>query len=253
MKTIFITGGAEGIGRATLEKFLAKEWNVSFVDFNETLGQELCKEIGKPEQLLFNVADTRNKQELVSAVDSTVEKFGKIDALFANAGIHGLNTILDISDEELKRFVDTNIYGTINTLQAVLPKIIDNGGGSVVINCSDQYYVGKPHSFSYGMTKGALGQIVKSLSIDMGEHNIRVNGVCPGSIDTKIMDNALEKFGEINNCSFNDMLKAENSLYPRGSYGKPEEVSNLVYFLISDEASFCTGGNYKVDGCLTAR
>ena len=251
MKTIFITGGSTGIGRATVRKFVGEGWNVAFVDINTEDGERLAQELG--EKVLFARADTRNRSEVEAAVEAAVARFGGIDSVFTNAGIHRVNTILDISDEELHRMVDINIFGTINTLQAVLPRIISRGGGSAVLNCSDQWYVGKPHSFAYGMTKGAVGQIVRSLSIDMGEHGIRVNGVCAGSINTPLLDGALQGFADLNGTTYEAMAQGEHSLYARGRYGEPEEVANLVFFLASDQASFCTGGHYLVDGGLVAK
>ena len=157
-----------------------------------------------------------------------------------------------IADEELDLMIQTNIYGTVNTLREAIPNIIKAGGGSVVINVSDQWFVGKPYSFAYGMTKGALGQITRSLSIDLGPKNIRVNAVCAGTIRTPLVDNLFEQFASVNNCTIDDYWRQENSLYARGSAGYPEEVAEMVYFLASDASSFCTGGHYLVDGGLVA-
>ena len=149
--------------------------------------------------------------------------------------------------------IDTNIYGTVHTLQASVPHIIEAGGGSVVINCSDQWFVGKPYSFAYGLTKGALGQITKSLSIDLGKYGIRVNAVCAGTIRTPLVDNLFDKFAKIEGKTIEDYWVSENSLYMRGEAGRPEEVAELVLFLASDAASFCTGGHYLADGGLVAQ
>lgn len=148
--------------------------------------------------------------------------------------------------------IQTNIYGTVNTLRESIPQIIEAGGGSIVINASDQWFVGKAHSFAYGMTKGALGQITRSLAIDLGPKNIRVNAVCAGTIRTPLVDNLFVKFAEENHCSVEDYWRRENALYMRGSAGRPEEVAEVVYFLASDASSFCTGSHYLVDGGLVA-
>lgn len=148
--------------------------------------------------------------------------------------------------------IQTNIYGTVNTLREAIPPIIEAGGGSIVINASDQWFVGKAHSFAYGMTKGALGQITRSLAIDLGPKNIRVNAVCAGTIRTPLVDNLFVKFAEENHCSVEDYWRKENALYMRGSAGQPEEVAEVVYFLASDASSFCTGSHYLVDGGLVA-
>ena len=175
-KTVFITGGASGIGAATVTKFLSEGWNVLFTDIQEpgAVSDGAC----------FVKADSSIKAQMEHAAQAAVDTFGGIDAVFCNSGIHRRNTILDISQEELDLVIQTNIYGTTYTLQAVLPHIIKRGGGAVVLNSSDQFFVGKAHSFVYGMTKGAIGQIARSLAIDLGQYNIRVNAVCPGTIHT---------------------------------------------------------------------
>lgn len=252
-KTIFITGGATGIGRASVRKFLNEGWNVGFMDINASEAQSLLDEADVPDRLLFTEGNTRNREDIRKAVDATVNHFGHLDAVFANAGIHRCNTLLDIADEELDLMIQTNIYGTVNSLREAVPHLIENGGGSVVINCSDQWFVGKPNSFAYGLTKGALGQITRSLSIDLGPKNIRVNAVCAGTIHTPLVDNLFCKFAQVEGKTIEDYWMQENALYARGRSGQPEEVAELVYFLASDNSSFCTGGHYLIDGGLVAR
>lgn len=253
MKTIFITGGSTGIGAASIRKFIKEGWNVCFMDINTEAAEKLQKDISAPQNLMFVEGNTRNRADIHNAVQAAVGRFGSLDSVFANAGIHRCNTLLSVSDEELDLMINTNIYGTVNTLREAVPEIIKSGKGSVVINASDQWFVGKPNSFVYGLTKGALGQITRSLSIDLGKYNIRVNAVCAGTIATPLVDNLFVKFAEVENKTVEDYWKEENKLYARGSAGKPEEVAELVYFLASDTSSFCTGGHYLIDGGLVAK
>ena len=222
------------------------------MDINKEAATALIAEVNQPERLLFTEGNTRNRADIHRAVKATVQAFGSLNSVIANAGIHRSNTLLDITDEELDLMIQTNIYGTVNTLREAVPHLIEAGGGTVVINASDQWFVGKAHSFAYGLTKGALGQITRSLSIDLGPKNIRVNAVCAGTIHTPLVDNLFQKFAEVNHCSIDDYWQEENALYARGSVGKPEEVAEMIYFLASDASSFCTGGHYLVDGGLVA-
>lgn len=252
MKTIFITGGSTGIGAACVLKFLAEGWNVAFMDLNEAEAYNMAGSCENRKNLLFISGDTRSKEDIRRAVSATVDKFGSLDSVFANAGIHRSNTLLDISDEELDMMIRTNIYGTVNTLRETVPEIIKAGGGTIVINCSDQWFVGKPHSFAYGLTKGALGQITRSLSIDLAKDNIRVNAICPGTIHTPLADGAFRQAEKAGKGSMEELWAEENALFARGKAGEPEEVAELVWFLASDRSSFCTGAHYLIDGGLSA-
>lgn len=246
-KTVFITGGASGIGAATVRKFLDEGWQVAYTDIREAKGEGLMA------NALFIRADSSDKAQIERAAQMAAERFGGIDALFCNSGIHRRNTVLDISQEELDLVIRTNIYGTTYTLQAVLPYIIRRGGGAVVLNSSDQFFVGKAHSFAYGMTKGAIGQIARSLAIDLGPYNIRVNAICPGTIHTPLVDQLFAQFSEQDHKTIEQYWEEENALFARKQAGKPEEVAEMVYFLISDKASFCTGGHYLIDGGLVCQ
>ncbi|EPF0408668.1 SDR family NAD(P)-dependent oxidoreductase [Campylobacter coli] len=161
-KVVFITGGSTGIGNACVYKFHNEGYKVAFMDINQEEGQKIANNL---KDVLFIAGDTKNKEDIKNAVARAVEKFGNFDVISLNAGIHRCNTILDISDEELDLIIQTNIYGYVNTMRIAIPHM-KKEGGSIVINASDQCFVGKPNSFAYGLTKGALGQITKSLSLD---------------------------------------------------------------------------------------
>lgn len=254
MHTIFITGGATGIGAASVRKFIAEGWNVGFMDLNADEAKKLLASIRDQRQrLLFIEGNTRSRDDIHRAVESTLKAFGKIDSVFANAGIHRKNTLLDISDEELDLVIQTNIYGSVNTLREVVPHIIEAGGGSVVINASDQVFIGKAASFAYGLTKGALGQITKSLSIDLGKYGVRVNAVCPGTVRTPLVDAIFDKVSARTGESADALWAEENALFSRGSVGEPEEIAEMVFFLASPKSSFCTGSLFLADGGLVAQ
>lgn len=246
--TIFITGGSTGIGAAAVRRFVAEGWQVAFADINDEAGQALAAETGA----LYRHADTRDAAEVQAAVDAAVEAFGGLTSVFCNAGIHRRNTMLDTPEEEFDLVVKTNLYGTFHTLKAAVPAIIASGSGTVVINASDQSMTGKKASFAYGMTKGALGQIVKSLTLDLLPKGVRVNAVCPGTVRTPLVDRLFNEVSERTGESVESMWAAENADYARGRAGEPDEVAELVHFLASDRSSFCSGGLYLIDGGLSA-
>ena len=249
----FITGGASGIGAATVKKFVDKNIKVGFLDINKTLGIELASAYS-PEELLFIEGDVSKIADIQKAIAQTVEKFGRLDIIFANAGIYLKKNLLDSSEEDWDHLMNINLKGVVFTVKEGLPYLLKNGGGSVVLMGSDQCFIGKKNASFYGMSKGAIGQFTKSCAIDFGPQNIRINTVCPATIQTPLVDALFSQavaatHGKIDK---EDLWKQEREVYPLKKCGTPEEVANLVYFLASDEASFITGSLYLIDGGLTA-
>jgi NAD(P)-dependent dehydrogenase (short-subunit alcohol dehydrogenase family) len=251
-KTVFITGAGSGIGLATAQRFLAAGWNVAALDQKEERLRESFPE--DSDRLMRIGGDTRDAQALRAAVEEATSRFSPLSAVFANAGIHQVNTLMTITEADLDAIIAVNIKGTINTMRAAVPSLQQNGGGAIVINASDQALIGKRQSFAYGMTKGALGQITRSLALDLAELNIRVNAVCPGTIRTRLGEEAFKKLlRDMPDFDTEKAWKQEADNYPVKRTGEPEDVAGLVYFLCSGEAGFITGSLYAVDGGLTAQ
>jgi len=238
-KVAVITGASTGIGKATKDLLRDKGCVVYNLDLAMT-GDEIAAH--------YIQCDIRNRQQIKEAVESVYTKEQRIDMLFANAGIHLFANIEQTTDEQFDNIVSTNIAGTFFTLKAVLPIMKKQQYGSIVLMGSDQTFAGKANSSIYGMTKGAIGQLTKSTAIDYAPYNIRVNCICPGTIDTPLLHNAVDVYVGLTSTKKEDVYRDLDKIQPLGRIGKPGEIANAVAFLLSDENSFMTGSLVSVDG-----
>lgn len=245
-RSVFVTGGGAGIGAAAVAAFVRDGHKVGVLDTDISAGRALEERFGR-EACRFFAGDVRRGADIGAAVKATEAAFGPLGIVFANAGIHRFNSILDVTDADLDLLVDINIKGTVRTLAGTVPRLVAAGGGAVVINASDQALIGKRNSLVYGLTKGALGQMTKSLALDLAPHRVRVNAVCPGTIRTPLTDAIFDRLPDPSAA-----WAAEAATYPAGRVGTPEDVAELVVFLASDRAGFITGSLHSVDGGLTA-
>lgn len=238
-KVVIITGAGTGIGKAT--KDLLRSNGATVYNLDLVLQQEDLSEY-------FIVCDVRDKASLNAAVNLVYEKATRIDMLFANAGVHLFAGIEETTDKEFDNVITTNITGTFYTLKAVLPLMKAYGKGSIVLMGSDQTFVGKSRSAVYGLTKAAIAQLTKSTAIDYAPFNIRVNCICPGTIDTPLLDKAVDRFMSLTKAVKEEVYESLDKAQPAGRVGRPEEIAAVVAFLLSDENSFMTGSLVSADG-----
>ncbi|HEY2811062.1 MAG TPA: SDR family oxidoreductase [Rhabdochlamydiaceae bacterium] len=249
-RVAFITGGASGIGAATVKEFIQHNIKVGFLDIDRVKGRELAS-CFNPEEVLFIEGDVSKVADIRSAIEQTVEAFGPLNIIFANAGVYNTKNVLEVTEEAWQHVVDTNLKGVVFTVKEGLPYLIQNGGGSIILMASDQCFIGKHNSCLYGMTKGAIGQFTKSTALDFGVKNIRVNAVCPATIRTPLAEKVFSFYADASQTDVEDLWKAEADKYLLKKYGSSEDVAHLVYFLSSDDAAFITGSLYLIDGGLT--
>ena len=201
----------------------------------------------------FQRCDVRDYEQVRQCVRNVIEREGRIDLLFVAVGVHLFAKIENTSIEDFERVLSINLKGPFYVLKEVLPVMRYQQYGNVVIMGSDQVFVGKGFSTVYGMSKAALGQLTKSSAIDYAPYNVRVNCICPGTIDTPMLEYTAERFHQESGLSIEEIHEMWRTDQPIQRLGTPEEISRAVLFLLSDDCPFMTGALVSADGGYTAR
>lgn len=240
-KVSIITGGAKGIGQATVFKFVQEGAKVIVVDVDETAINETVAKVkengGEAVGYKVDITDMNAVQEMVNKV---VELYGRIDTLVNNAGIISDAQLSKMTDAQFDRVIKVNLYGTYNCAKAVVDTMKDQKSG-VLLNASSIVGVyGNFGQTNYAATKFGVIGMVKSWAKELGRYGIRSNAVCPGFIATSILDPMPEK-----------VIKAMEDKVPMKRLGRPEEIANVYAFLASDEASYMNGAVLEVSGGVT--
>ena len=243
-KAALITGGASGIGRATALLFAQEGAAVMVADINSELGQAVVREIqsqgGRASVILCDVTVA---EDCSLAVDATLEKFGRLDILFNNAGIIRRADVVETSEDEWDRVMAVNLKSIFLMSKYAVPVMAKAGGGSIINTSSGWGLKGGPKAVSYCASKGAVVNMTRAMAIDHGAQNIRVNCICPGDVDTPMLRHEAHQLNQ-DETSF----LAEAAERPLGRYAQPEEIAQAVLYLASDAASYVTGAALVIDG-----
>jgi len=240
-KVAVVTGGTKGIGLAVVKRLLNNGYEVHNLDIE-------LSEIG-----IFHQCDVSDVSAVRSCISAICEQSKRIDVLVSNAGKHLSANIESTDEQTLDALFALNVKGAYSAVQSVLPSMKAQNGGAIILIASDQAIIGKQNSFAYNLTKHALASMAKTTALDYANFNIRVNAVCPGTIETPLFHNAIDAYCVKSGENKAEIVAEEASLQPLNRLGQADEVAALVSFLASDDASFITGSLQSIDGGYTAQ
>lgn len=243
-RVALITGGTSGIGTATALRFAKEGAKVVITGRDVERGERVIQEIvANGGEGMFVQSDVCQAEDCRNAVDRTLERFGKIDVLFNNAGVFHPKTIPDCTEEEWDETIDSSLKGAFLMSKYALPSMIKQGSGSIIHTSSGWGILGGDKAAAYCAAKGGLVVMAKAMAIDHGPDGIRVNCVCPGDVLTPMLHDDAKKRG----MEWDDYA-AGGADRPLGRIGTVDEIADAVLFLASDESSFVTGESLVVDG-----
>lgn len=276
-KVALVTGAARGIGRAAAVAMANEGASIAGFDIAGPVSEifevepattEELTETGRlvesaGQQWMAQVVDQRDIAALRVSVQSVLERFGRIDVLFANAGIQGFKAIAEMEDRDWSDQIENNLTGTANVLRVVVPSMIEQGSGRIIVTSSTQGRQGMKYGASYSASKWGLFGLVKSAALELGEHGITVNTVVPGLIDTPLtrhesryaqvlLSSGEEPTGDVEKDEEAAAQTKKSSTPLNVPWLQPEEVAPVVVFLASDEARMVTGATYDVTGGASA-
>ena len=243
-KVALITGGSLGLGKATAELFVKEGAKVVITGRTEKTLQEAVEEAkNKGLEIDYLVSDVSKEEDCKEAVDFTLNKYGKIDILFNNAGVLHAALTHETDTETWDRLFNINVKGTYLMSKYAIPHMLENGYGCIVNNSSIAGLKGIPGISAYNSTKGAVTQLTRSMALDYAKQGIRVNAICPGTIETPMVDGLLDKMPDRGGAE--ELFK---SFHQMGRFGTADEIAHSVLFLCDDNIQFMTGSMLSVDG-----
>ena len=248
-KVAVITGGGNGIGKATCERFVEEGAAVVIAERNETAGRETARQLGN--KALFVQTDVANEDSIKHMVAQAVRAFGRINVLVNNAAIFVLRGI-DATPEEWRQILDVNVMGPALVAKHVVPEMRKAGGGAIVNLASMSSFIAQPNFWTYNASKAAIANLTRCMALDLVADNIRVNAVAPGTVWTQIVQRLTREAGLPDRAAA-DKHPSWGGAHMIQRIAEPREIANAILFLASDEASFITGENLMVDGGYTAK
>jgi NAD(P)-dependent dehydrogenase (short-subunit alcohol dehydrogenase family) len=243
---VMVTGGSRGIGAAIVEKSLAEGASVSFIDLDLAESNRLADSLGRPSRLLFAEGNVTRADDIASFHQRAVAALGSVTALVNNAGRNSYADPVAMTEEQWDDVFSVDLKSAWMMARVVLPDMIAAQRGAILNIASLHSELTYAGMFPYAAAKSGLVGLTRSLALEVGAHQIRVNALSPGYTETFLVKEFFEK---------NEPgLKARVlEAHPMGRMAKPAEIANCAVFLISEEASFVTGANWQVDGGLGAR
>lgn len=238
-KTALVTGGAGGMGEAHVRRFVAEGARVYFVDMLAEQGEALAQELG--DAVTFSVADVTSETDWQRIVAEAEALYGPVHILVNNAGIVLRDPIETMSEAVYRKVIDVNQLSVFLGMKAIVPSMRRAGSGSIINISSICGFVGRPETVAYTASKFAVRGMTKVAAVELAVDNIRANSVHPGAIITPMFEAMAQ--------SVRDELAGET---PLGRLAAASEITNLVLFLASDEASYCTGSEFVADGGMLA-
>jgi NAD(P)-dependent dehydrogenase (short-subunit alcohol dehydrogenase family) len=243
-RVAIVTGGSSGLGRAGALRFAAEGANVAIGDLQPERGAELAAKIGPA--AFYLDTDVRHAPDVEALVTAAEERWGRVDILYASAGVMTVGTAPDTPEEDYQLAVDVNLGGCFRLARYGIPALARAGGGAIVLTASELGLVGAAATAAYCAAKGGVVNLTRALAVDCAPLGIRVNCLCPGPVDTPMLRGWYATGDAV------ELEKRQVAPIPLGRVGEPGELAEAALFLASDSSSYMTGAMLTVDGGATS-
>ncbi len=245
-RVAIITGAASGIGLASAKLFVAEGARVALADINAERLAAAVGSIDDSGEMAFGLpTDVSHGEDVARLVEQTIQRFGRLDVMFSNAGISSRFNVIDMPEEAFDRVISVNLRGGFLCAKHAIPRMIETGGGSVIFTASELALVGTENAAAYCASKTGLVGMARAIAVDHAAQGIRVNCLCPGPVDTPLLHG--------NRANAEEHAREIIERMPVKRIGQVDELARSALFLACDDSSFMTGTTLVVDGGVTAQ